>query len=395
LPNESFKEDRGMERGNVLVIGNSGVGKSTLIHAVLGERTKTTMTRELLVREPLEDQKEEIRFRMIDTIGFEPSWNGTHKAIQAVQKWSAQNIKEGREDSQISVIWFCVDGTSKRLFEKTIANLSKATSIWSSVPILVVITKSYSVPEREENRKMVYDAFIAQKRLTKNLRGVIPVVADTFVLNENAFAAPEGIEDLVEITNSLLPEGIKAAKEDIESFKLNRKRTLAQGVVAAAAATGVVVGAVPVPVPDAAILVPTEMAMITAIARVYGIKKDDQSSEFFMTILGAGTVSMAAKTALNTLKAIPGVNLGAAVLNAIVAGSIVAALGEGSIFIFEQIYLGKKTFEDVDWVTKIIESKLSGQFVEKVNQVMEMVADKTDNKAIGKAIWDLFIKDMP
>ena len=395
MPNESFKEDRGMERGNVLVIGNSGVGKSTLIHAVLGERTKTTMTRELLVREPLEDQKEEIRFRMIDTIGFEPSWNGTHKAIQAVQKWSAQNIKEGREDSQISVIWFCVDGTSKRLFEKTIANLSKATSIWSSVHILVVITKSYSVPEREENRKMVYDAFIAQKRLTKNLRGVIPVVADTFVLNENAFAAPEGIEDLVEITNSLLPEGIKAAKEDIESFKLNRKRTLAQGVVAAAAATGVVVGAVPVPVPDAAILVPTEMAMITAIARVYGIKKDDQSSEFFMTILGAGTVSMAAKTALNTLKAIPGVNLGAAVLNAIVAGSIVAALGEGSIFIFEQIYLGKKTFEDVDWVTKIIESKLSGQFVEKVIQVMEMVADKTDNKAIGKAIWDLFIKDMP
>ena len=68
-----------MERGNVLVIGNSGVGKSTLIHAVLGERTKTTMTRELLVREPLEDQKEEIRFRMIDTIGFEPSWNGTDR----------------------------------------------------------------------------------------------------------------------------------------------------------------------------------------------------------------------------------------------------------------------------------------------------------------------------
>ena len=46
-------------------------------------------------------------------------------------------------------------------------------------------------------------------------------------------------------------------------------------------------------------------------------------------------------------------------------------------------------------MTKIIESKLSGQFVEKVNQVMEMVVDKTDNKAIGKAIWDLFIKDMP
>lgn len=380
-----------MERGNVLVIGNSGVGKSTLINAILGEDTAImTMTQELLVKEPSEEQKENIRFRMIDTIGFEPSQSKTRKAIQAVKKWSEDSIKDGKTDSQINVIWFCVDGTSKRLFAETISCLSKATSLWAHVPIIVVITKSYSVPEREENRKMVYDAFVAQKKLSRKLRGVIPVVADTFVLNENAFAAPEGIEELVEVTNSLLPEGIKAAKDDIESFKLKRKRSLAQSIVAAATAGGVVVGAVPVPVPDTAILVPTEMAMITAIAHVYGIKKDEQASKFFTTMIGAGTVSLAAKTALNALKAIPGVNIGAAVLNAVVAGSIVAALGEGSIFAFEQVHLGKKTLDDIDWVTKVIESKLSNQFIEKVSDVIKKVSENADSKTIVEAVLSIF-----
>ena len=64
-----------MERGNVLVIGNSGVGKSTLINAVLGvEKTKTGAgisgtTDKLEIYE-----SEELPFRVIDTIGFEPSY---------------------------------------------------------------------------------------------------------------------------------------------------------------------------------------------------------------------------------------------------------------------------------------------------------------------------------
>ena len=209
-------------------------------------------------------------------------------------------------------------------------------------------------------------------------------------LNENAFAAPEGIEDLVEVTNSLLPEGIRAAKDDMASFKLKRKRALAQSIVAAATTGGVVVGAVPVPVPDTAILVPTEMAMITAVAHVYGIKKDERANEFFTTMIGAGTVSLAAKTALTALKAIPGVNIGAAVLNAVVAGCIVAALGEGSIFAFEQVLLGKKTLDDIDWVTKVIESKLSNQFIEKVSNVIKKVSENADSKTIVEAVLSIF-----
>lgn len=123
----------------------------------------------------------------IDTAGFEPSLLKEFKAINAVKKWSKDSVKQGHEDKKINVIWFCVEGTSSKLFPKTLKDLSRATSMWESVPVIVVITKSYSAPEREQNVEMVNNAFAKQKRYSKNLRKVIPVVASAYVLNDNAY----------------------------------------------------------------------------------------------------------------------------------------------------------------------------------------------------------------
>ena len=380
-----------MERGNVLVIGNSGVGKSTLINSVLGDNcavagfgtSGTTSRLEIY-------ESNEIPFRIIDTIGFEPSWVKEMKAIHAVRKWSKASSKTGQEDTQINVIWFCVDGTSRKLFPKAIKDLSHATSMWPSVPVIVVITKSYSVPERSENIEMVHNAFAQQKRYSKNLKAVIPVVAQTYQLNDTAYAPPEGITELIDATNALLPEGLQAAQTDIANFKLNRKRMLAHGIVGTATTGAVVVGAVPIPFSDALILSPIEIGELNSLAYIYGIKNDDAAKQFLNTIVDVGTVGAAAKAAISTLKAIPGINLGASVLNAIIAGSIVAALGEGSIYAFEQVYLGKKSVEDIDWVRKIMESKLSGKFIEKVTDILQQIADNTDLQTIAKEIAKAF-----
>ena len=67
-----------------------------------------------------------------------------------------------------------------------------------------------------------------------------------------------------------------------------------------------------------------------------------------------------------------------------------AALGEGSIFAFEQVLLGKKTLDDIDWVTKVIESKLSNQFIEKVSNVIKKVSENADSKTIVEAVLSIF-----
>ena len=378
-----------MERGNVLVIGNSGVGKSTLINSVLGENLAKTGWGTSGTTDKLEIyESSDIPFRIIDTVGFTPALKDRVSAINAVKKWSKDSAKSGKSDTNINVIWFCVDGTSRKLFPETIKSLSKATSMWESIPVIVVITKSYSIKEREENIQMVNNAFANQKKYSNNLKKIIPVVASTYELNDTAFAPPEGITELIDITNELMPEGIKGAEQDVNKFVLNRKRALAQSCVGVATATGVTIGAVPIPFADAALLSPLEVVEINSLSKIYGIKNDNKSKQFINSIIEVGTVSVAAKAAISALKVIPGINIGASVLNAVIAGGIVASIGEGCIYAFEKIYLGEKSLEDIDWVTKLMESKLSNQFIEKVTDVIKKVAE-SDKKDVSKLITEL------
>ena len=381
-----------MERGNVLVIGNSGVGKSTLINAVLGEEKAETGWGEKGTTEKLKThENKDIPFRIIDTIGFVPSRMGKNKAIKAVQNWSEKSAKEGNSNTQISVIWICIEGTSRKLFPETIKSISKAIKIWKSVPVIVVITKSYSEPDRKYNIEMVYNAFDKQKRYSKNLRKVIPVVAEQFILNDSAFAPTEGISELIKATNDLMPAGIKAAKADIAAFNFKRKRAFAHGLVGMSTSAAVVVGAVPIPYSDAFFLLNIEKTEIYGLARIYEISKNEESNRFFNSIIEAGAIGVAAKNGLNALKAIPRINLGASVLNGIVAGSIVAALGEVTIYAFEQVYQGKKSVTDIEWIEKVIDAKFSTQYMEAIKAIGEKVTEKTDMQSIGKIIVDEFI----
>ena len=385
-----------MEKGNVLVIGNSGVGKSTLINAVLGKNVAkagggiqgTTKALELY-------EGPELPFRVIDTIGFEPTFLREQQAIQAVKKWSKDCAKKGNENNQINVIWFCIEGTSRKLFPKAIQSLSRATAMWKSVPIIVVITKSYAIPEREENIAMVQNAFASQKKYSKNLKKIIPVVAETYRLNETAFAPPEGISELIDTTIELMPEGLQAGKDDLARFKLERKRALAQSVIAASTVSAVVVGASPTSIADSLVLAPLEMAEINGISMIYGLNNKEQLQKFKDSFFEVGAVTTTAKAIIANLKNVPGLHIAGGLLNAVVAGTIVAALGEATVYAMEQVYLGKKSFDDVDWLKKVLESKMSQDIIERVTDVAKIVTSKgkkLEFKDIAQIIMEVMKK---
>lgn len=379
-----LQHDGGMEmkRGNVLVLGNSGVGKSTLINAVLGDRVARTGYGTVGTTKHLEIfENNEINFRIIDSVGFEPGFFKRRRAIDAVRDWSKTAAKAGDENTAINVIWFCVDGTSRKLFPEAIDSLAKASSIFKTVPIITVITKSYSIPDRETNIRMVQNAFNARTGRKLNLVKIIPVVAEIYNLNDTAFAPQEGITELIDATYEVMPEGIQAAAYDIDNYKLKMKQSVARGISAASTAAGVAVGATTIiPYSDAVVLTGIESAEIKAIASVYGIKKSKGSTALIQKIVEIGTVSMVARaTCSAVLRIIP---VAGQIANAVVAGCFVAAIGEGSRYVFEQIYLGNKSVEDLEWVEKMVTDAVSKGVLNKAEKAKSQLNENTSKEDV-------------
>ena len=382
-----------MQKGNVLVIGNSGVGKSTLINAVLGEDVAKTSWGEKGTTSQLDIYEGE-PFNVIDTIGFEPSIFKSNKAINAVKKWSKKSAKEENEDTQINVIWFCVDGTSRKLFPKAIKDLSKAISMWKSVPIITVITKSYSVPERVENIELVNGVFAKNKELAGRLKAVIPVVASTYVLNDMASAPPEGITELIEKTNELMPDGMRAAQKDIAKFNLLRKRALAQGAIMTATGTAVAKTFINIGGSDSAVLTTVENVLIETIARIYNIDKTSEALMFIKGNIVNGNVNTIAKTAISAVEKIPKVDkLGSMIINPLIAASVVIVIGETAVIAFEKIYLGEDVDEGTKKFKEIFEVEFVKGFVEYIKSAADTLTEKSEAKDIAQAATNVFAKN--
>ena len=382
-----------MDKGNVLIMGNSGVGKSTLINAIFESdvaQTANAQTEGVTKRIQVYD-KEGMPFRLIDTIGFEPGFLRNFSIKRAVKRYTQSIAKSDNNEEYINMIWFCIDGTSPRLFDKTINDFIGAIKGWRTIPICVVITKSYSSKDTKENVETVRKA-IEKRHISSRVVDIIPVVALPYVIDEGVFKESFGIDKLIECTNNNMPEGMRAAKRDVEAFILDRKNMFAHIVISVSTLSGVGVCAVPLPIPDAAPLTAIESAEVVGIAKIYGLENDFKSKGIVQYFIEGGAIAIAGKQIAVILKAIPGVALSATVINSIVGGSIIAVIGKVAQYSCEQIYLGNKTVDEADWIKNMLENEFSKGIQNKLKRITERIQDADGIKP--KEIANIIIEEI-
>lgn len=326
LMERTSKHLRSIGTVNILVAGQTGVGKSTLVNSVFGDKFARVAAGRPVTQIAEWHTSDTMPLRILDTRGLEAKdYQATLDAMKAEIETSRS---QQDERDQLHIGWVCIAAPSSRVQDCEI-DIIKLLNMYR-IPVIVVLTKDDDDTEFASlvagiltSQNARFDAIVRVRSVSKPGR------------------PPFGLNELVIATFTVLPEAHRAAFAAAQKINRDLNRTTAEDYVTFAASAAAAAAVVPIPFVDMAALLPTQAAMLIGISKAFGLTLErGQVMQLITTALGCMAVVMAGGWVLGSvLKFIPGPgSVMGAVVNASVAGGMTRTLGRAYIrFLYQFI----------------------------------------------------------
>lgn len=328
--NKINEELEGILAPNIIIAGKTGVGKSTVVNSVFGEKLVQTGIGKPITQHLKRISNVDIPIVLYDTKGLELKEAVQKEVMDEIVDLVNSSRLQGREEDYMHAIWYCINGNSNRI-EELEQEFIKELAESVDVPVIIVITQCL----KNQNSKKFVEAI---DNLNLNVKSIIPVMAEDFEIDENTIIPAYGLDELVKVTYSLIPESVQRGFINAQKISLELKIKLAKACANKYVASTFLTGFMPLPVADAPLLVGQQVTMLANITSIFGLPIDKAFlSTVVSSLLGSGSATLAGKFIVsNLLKVIPGV--GTAIGGAISGGTaslLTAALARTYIGVME------------------------------------------------------------
>ena len=325
------QEKQELEQCNVLIIGKSGVGKSTLTNAIFGKDKALTGVGEPVTKIIKKHEEDGYPIVIYDTPGLEISQTKTNELYKDVSQLIESQRKLETKD-HIHVVWYCINHEGNRIESLEIEWLEKISL--EGVPIILVITQT---PKEQESSDFLID--LEGKFNTNQLpvKQIMPVMAKAKEFGSEFVLKTHGLEDLVEATAQMLPDVARAAfiREQIVSIDLKSEeafRCVSQYAQAIAAISGVTDAISPVPLTSMVGMIPLLMKMFGEVSAIFETQLDVKLLGGILTAIFGQIGKLAATEILgNLFDFVPGFNVVDGLVSAGMAYGITLSLGAAYI----------------------------------------------------------------
>ena len=317
---------------NILIVGKTGYGKSTLINTIFGEKLAQSGTGKPITQEiKCYTSTKQPDLAIYDSRGLELNAPDTITNIE--QFLSSNRSKDPNE--QIHIVWFCIAEPSRRL-ENAEIKLFKAIK-QHKFPLVAVITKASQ--DKDENGQSF--KAIVQGKLSIDESQVVRTRALEIEDDDGNLQKPKGIDELLEQSCKYMDEGKANALARFQDYNKEQRRQAniahAKTLVNRYATSCSAAAVTPIPFSDIAILTPIQIGMILHISNIFGINISKENAAQLVatltSVVGAAFgLRFLAQIAGNLLKLIPG-------FGSVTGGAINATIAFGATKVMGNAYI--------------------------------------------------------